>query len=629
MFHVTTITTTLILLVTGRDVFPTYLEDLPVYLYNDPARPRALSFGNRDYLWNRIVRPTAGALIPNYFGWRDVDDLEVILEVPDQPTIYTQGNLQMIKIIEDRLFNMKDFQSNFCYAKSASVCDEPTSVIRLFDGTFAHVDPVFNDTTYSNISQVLCQATLFPETKEFTRYFTEVGVDFCSSITSTKTRIFLKFGYPLQTGGNDSTIITNYQVNTVKPEVENIRDVYLKGKMKLYFISYFLLMHDVSLQAVTDAKYAVGSFMFIFVFMWFQTRTFWVTFMGITSILTSFLMTNLIYRFAFGYKYFGFFHLAAMFIILGIGADDVFVFYDTFRLTEHIRYPSHGHRLSDCYRRAATTTFITSLTTTMAFLVSSWSPLLPVASFGIFCGILVFLNYLCDLLFLPAVISVYALKIQPKWEKWVKNDCGSRGNDTTSGSDDSITDSREVIITDVDEEEYNSLPQTAPKPENKPVGNNGSAIKPEHKTITRLRQNISKPTNRTYLNMFHKRASKPVGKQPPNRSVVAGSSTSISAGISGLISSGSSDTGYDSNISTSRNLPSSTTSEAENTDIPEPLHDLELNKSKNKIAVFLRGPFFNFITHKAVRIIFPLIFLFVSAFFIYECTQIEPETTKV
>ena len=95
---------------------------------------------------------------------------------------------------------------------------------------------------------------------------------------------------------------------------------------------------------------SVGSLLFIFLFMLFMTRSLFITGFGVFSILSSFFIANLIYRFVFQYKYFGIFHVLSIFIILGIGADNIFVFMDTWRATAHRKYPSLEHRLSACYR---------------------------------------------------------------------------------------------------------------------------------------------------------------------------------------------------------------------------------------------------------------------------------------
>ena len=109
------------------------------------------------------------------------------------------------------------------------------------------------------------------------------------------------------------------------------------------------------------------------------------------------------------FRYFGIFHILSVFIILGIGADDVFVFFDTWKETAHHSYKSLSHRVSDCFRKAALAMLFTSITTAIAFFVSATSPFLGVYSFGVFSGILVLVNYCSVITFLPCVVIVYHL----------------------------------------------------------------------------------------------------------------------------------------------------------------------------------------------------------------------------
>jgi hypothetical protein len=102
------------------------------------------------------------------------------------------------------------------------------------------------------------------------------------------------------------------------------------------------------------------------------------------------LYCNIIYRCIIDFQYFGLFHIITMFIILGIGADDLFVFYDAWRLTAFSPYPSLAHRLNEAYSKSCKSMFITSLTTAVAFTASALSPLLATKSFGVFAAILVF-----------------------------------------------------------------------------------------------------------------------------------------------------------------------------------------------------------------------------------------------
>lgn len=181
------------------------------------------------------------------------------------------------------------------------------------------------------------------------------------------------------------------------------------GELKFYYKSLALLVDALTKQVVLDLMLAVGSFLFIFSFMWLQTGSLWITSWAVFSVLSSFNITNLIYRIIFDYRYIGIFHVLSIFIILGIGADDIFVFMDTWKQSHDKRYKSLVHRLSDVYRHAAKAMLITSFTTMVAFLSNVFSPLLAISSFGLFSAILVTVNYLSVIFFFPTVVIVHYL----------------------------------------------------------------------------------------------------------------------------------------------------------------------------------------------------------------------------
>jgi len=116
------------------------------------------------------------------------------------------------------------------------------------------------------------------------------------------------------------------------------------------------------------------------------------------------------------YRYLGIFHVLTVFIILGIGADDIFVFFDSWKETGHHEYKSLAHRMSNCYRKSSIAMLFTSITTAMAFIVSATSPFVVISSFGVFAGILVAVNYLSVIIFFPCVVVTYHLY-------WEKNRC--------------------------------------------------------------------------------------------------------------------------------------------------------------------------------------------------------------
>ena len=203
------------------------------------------------------------------------------------------------------------------------------------------------------------------------------------------------------------------KINTLISDTysEPLEEMYKDGidDLEFFYYSVALMVDAITKQVVLDLMLAVASFIFIFLFMWLQTGSLWITSWAVFSILSSFNITNLIYRIVFDYRYIGIFHVLSIFIILGIGADDIFVFMDTWKQSQNNIYKSLVHRLSDVYRHAAKAMFITSFTTIVAFLSNVSSPLLAISSFGLFSAVLVTVNYLSVILFFPTVVIVHHL----------------------------------------------------------------------------------------------------------------------------------------------------------------------------------------------------------------------------
>ena len=184
--------------------------------------------------------------------------------------------------------------------------------------------------------------------------------------------------------------------------------------MGFFYSSLTLLMDAITSLVFADMALVLGALIFIVLFLMLQTGSLWISLWAVFSIITGFFGANLVYRVILDMRYFGIFHVLAIFIMLCIGADDVFVFYDTWKMSAHYEYPSLAHRLSDTYRKAAGAMMFTSLTTAVAFAVSAASPLLSVSSFGIFSALLIVVNYISVVVFFPTVVIAYHLF----WERY-------------------------------------------------------------------------------------------------------------------------------------------------------------------------------------------------------------------
>ncbi|XP_064604053.1 protein dispatched homolog 3-like [Liolophura sinensis] len=413
--HLTLLLLTVTLIGAGYDLLPVDFSTVPLELTEDEAYLRVQAWINRDNDPN--ILPKVKVSSPVDERSTNIDTIQLIFEGEN---VFSKESFQALSEVENKLTSTSGY-ADYCQLTTEGRCKRPQSVLRFFDGTLPH--PVFNDTKFENIGLVLRTAKADAKLSALLDF--HLGKDFRIENGSNKvhgsiTRSLLFFGFPLD-GFTDTEDKDQKQWNKVRDFlVDNLRDRLYDlvengySGMDIVFYSNMLFSADVSKQVGTDLLLAAASLAFIFLVVLFQTQSLFISSLALFSIFTSFTGANLIYRVIFDYKYFGIFHVLSVFIILGIGADDIFVFYDTWRATRHVAYPSLAHRLSACYRQAALAMLITSVTTMTAFIANAFSPLLAISSFGLFSGILVFVNYVSVVSFFPCVVVVYHLY----WSDW-------------------------------------------------------------------------------------------------------------------------------------------------------------------------------------------------------------------
>lgn len=81
----------------------------------------------------------------------------------------------------------------------------------------------------------------------------------------------------------------------------------------------------------SDTSFALISVALVFLYFVFHLWSFFLAVMGMLMIILSFGLTALISEGAFQVTYFSGLNTLILFIVLGIAADDIFVFYDAWR----------------------------------------------------------------------------------------------------------------------------------------------------------------------------------------------------------------------------------------------------------------------------------------------------------
>ncbi len=194
------------------------------------------------------------------------------------------------------------------------------------------------------------------------------------------------------------------------------------------------LQYAIVRQGVLSSMFwSLFSFAFVSGYMIFHMKSPLLTFAGLAHVMLSFPTAWAVYYLVFQIKYMGFLNFLSLFVILGIGADDVFVFVDAWRQSRMHPDPRvHGSvesRLDWTYRRAGGAMLVTSLTDACAFYANCISNITVIRIFGAFMGTMVVVNFLLVITYFPAVVVLWH---NLGWEGGGPCNRGGDGDDTRS-----------------------------------------------------------------------------------------------------------------------------------------------------------------------------------------------------
>jgi len=165
-----------------------------------------------------------------------------------------------------------------------------------------------------------------------------------------------------------------------------------------------------------DLLYAIASMVFVFVYIWVNVGSVVIAIAGITEILLSLPMALTFWRVIMQQERVDFLFFLSVYLILCIGADDIFVFMDSWKASASA--PPHisnslETRLKWSYQTAATAMLTTTSTTVLCLLLTTTSTLPSLRSFGIFVALVVFFDYCLVITWLPCVVLAYTKYILP------------------------------------------------------------------------------------------------------------------------------------------------------------------------------------------------------------------------
>ena len=170
---------------------------------------------------------------------------------------------------------------------------------------------------------------------------------------------------------------------------------------------------EILLTLFDDLRFAILSFIMVYFFTLRHMKSVFLTTMGLLQIIATFPISLLLFDFvnrginssSTGAIKLGVLHALSIYIMLGIGVDDLYVLLDAFR-QQNDTYTVEN-RMKIAWKRASSAMLITSFTTAAAFATNIVTIIPVIQGFVIFMSILVVFNYILVITVFPLTIMFY------------------------------------------------------------------------------------------------------------------------------------------------------------------------------------------------------------------------------
>ena len=224
---------------------------------------------------------------------------------------------------------------------------------------------------------------------------------------SPSNGMFLKYAVSLPSGSYSEDFVFDDLYSKLKGGIP--------GREGVEFASFKFSGYKFDLfnqKLLSEVIFPALAMIVVFLIMWFFMGSFILTFCSLICVIYATALSYFLYTRVFQLDFFPFLNITTLVFLVGIGADDAFVYYDIWRQTRDANPNANIMQLTlKTLRYAAVSMFVTSLTTASAFYAGVSSTITPIKLFGIFAGTSILTNYLLMITYFPAVVALH--------EKWV------------------------------------------------------------------------------------------------------------------------------------------------------------------------------------------------------------------
>ncbi len=201
------------------------------------------------------------------------------------------------------------------------------------------------------------------------------------------------------------------------PKWDEITDPKYDEEVQSYYFMRALIWDIILIILTFDGVKALASFVFVFFYLRIMLGSWFLTAVGMFEIFMSLPLAWVSFSYIFQIKYFSALNVLCIFIVMAIGADDIFVFMDAYKQSAN-RSPDLLEdletRMSWVYRRSGSAMLLTSVTTCSAFLCTLISPIAGTRSFGVFAAFVILFDYVLVMTLFCTAVVIYHNRFEAK-----------------------------------------------------------------------------------------------------------------------------------------------------------------------------------------------------------------------
>ncbi|CAB4028439.1 patched domain-containing 2, partial [Paramuricea clavata] len=357
----------------------------------------------------RLKRSVEGTNFQGKLSWT----LDLVYVSKGGDNIFTKKRLREIHDIENSLMKHKNYDKH-CYIspqifmkdealKKYGNCTPPNSMTNYF-----YSRGKIYDGQNEELSRPINETLQFLKSKEY--FFSYVSDDFSKKDSSNILRAQILFGRPVQGVPFQTSAQKEEFKRFVTTYVDALDELNNNNQVSILYGGGDLFDYLVDNALSSDIRLAAISLGLVILLLIILTFSWWLSLMAVITIMCSVAKAYFFYRVVFGIQYMGILNGVSLFVIIGIGVDDIFVFINTFR--QAVDNKDLGSRICHTIYVAGKATFFTSFTTAAAFGANALSPIPAIHDFGLFMSILVSSCWVSVLFIMPPSLTLWHAGIE-------------------------------------------------------------------------------------------------------------------------------------------------------------------------------------------------------------------------